>query len=54
MADLYCGFWTMEDLKNAMTVDKIFISNMSNDQREERYNIWTDRVNRYLNTMHRN
>lgn len=54
MAGLYCGFWSMEDLKNAMTVDKIFTPNMSNDQREERYNIWTDRVNRCLNTIHRN
>lgn len=33
IAGLYCGFWSMEDLKNSMTVDKIFTSSMSNDQR---------------------
>lgn len=46
LAGLYTGFWTMDDLENAMTYDAKFVPEMEEETREKNYAIYKDAVTR--------
>lgn len=54
LAGLYVGFWTEEDLANALEVDRTFEPNMSKEERESKYETWLDMVKRSMNMGNRN
>ncbi len=48
LAGLESGLWTVEDLKQMKSVEKVFQVSMSEEQREEKYNKWKDGVKRVM------
>ena len=51
MAALAVGFWTIEDMDKALQIDRSFEPQITEEERERRYAIWLDAINRSIGWM---
>lgn len=51
MAALAVGFWTLDDMEHALTIDRSFQPQISEEERERKYSIWQDAVRRSIGWM---
>ena len=51
LAGLAVDFWTMDELETKLEIEKSFEPSISEEEIDEKYAIWTDRVNRCLNLV---
>lgn len=49
MAGLYVGFWTEDEFEHALEIEREFEPQITGEEREARYAVWTDMVRRCMN-----
>lgn len=49
MAGLYVGLWTEDEFEHALEIDREFGPQITREEREARYAVWTDMVRRCIN-----